>query len=947
MGSQSISMTEGWDQFYGPNLGYMLEQYEKYQQDEPVDDEIIAFFDMWGAYEEQAVNGSPALPVETQESSKETYYTAISAMNLADFIRRNGHIMSDIVPVTDKVKEDIFKLEDFNLTEDSLNKVPAELLSPYKSVKNGVEAITHLKNTYTKKLAFEFKQVQNIDERNWLFEMVESGNYLPEVTDKVKQNLLTRLNEVEGFEHFIHKTFKGQKRFSIEGLEAMVPMLDEAVREAANDGAENIMIGMAHRGRLNVLAHVLNKPYEIIFSEFHDAPNKELVPSEGSVGLNYGWTGDVKYHLGADREIDEVKEGVTVTLANNPSHLEFVDPVVEGLARAAQDDRSQKGFPLQDKKKSMPILIHGDAAFPGQGIVAETLNLSQLEGYSTGGTIHLIANNMIGFTTVSGDSRSTKYASDLAKGFEVPVIHVNADDPEACLAAIHLAYLYRREFHKDIVIDLIGYRRYGHNEMDEPMTTQPQLYTLIKDHPTVFNLYGQKLVKDGVVSEDDFSSMRETFTKELEQYFTNIKDKKRTHIDDKMLPPDYVATNLYGMETKITAEELTKLNKELLDFPDDFHIFPKLQKILERRTDALEADGKVDWGHAETLAFASILQDGTPIRLSGQDSQRGTFSQRHLMLHDYKEEGMYSPLHVMPSAKASFAVHNSPLSEAAVVGFEYGYNVHSPETLTLWEAQYGDFSNGAQVLFDQFISSGRAKWGQKSGLVLLLPHGYEGQGPEHSSARLERFLTLAAENNWHVANLTKASQYFHLLRRQAKLLTMDEVRPLVLMAPKSLLRNERVASSVEELSEGRFNPIIVNETLGKKKTSVKRVILATGKMAIDLTERIEQKQESVDFLQQINIEELYPFPKEQIAEVLKQYKNLEEVIWVQEEPQNMGAWNYIAPHLQDVAPEKAHVSFIGRKRRSSTAEGDPKVHKIEQTRIIEEATTHDAEGSNE
>ncbi len=950
MGSESIKLSEGWSQFYGPNLGYMLEKYEEFQEDpDMVEEDIIDFFEKWGAYQESVSNGSAAAGTAVQESrGKQDFHTAVNAMRMAESIRRNGHLMADLYPVSLEERKDLFKLEEFNLDSEALKQVPPELLSPHKheSFNNGLEAVEHLKDTYTKRLAFEFKQVHDIEERRWLFQKVESGDYFPEITNDVRRELLERLNQVEGFEHFIHKTFKGQKRFSVEGLDSMVPMLDEAVRESCEDGCEKVMIGMAHRGRLNVLAHVLGKPYELIFSEFHDAPNKNLVPSEGSVGINYGWTGDVKYHLGAKRELEEENKA-TISLSNNPSHLEFVDPVVEGQVRAAQDDRTAPGKPEQDVTKAMPILIHGDAAFPGQGIVAETLNLSRLEGYNTGGTIHIIANNLIGFTTVSDDSRSTMYASDLAKGYEIPVIHVNADDLEACVAAIHLAYLYRKEFGKDIVIDLIGYRRYGHNEMDEPLATQPQLYKKVKDHPTIFNIYGETLLEDGIVSKEEFESMRDQFIEKLTEHFENIKDKKREHIDEEMNPPEYVEDRLEGIDTSISKEELRKINDELLQYPENFNVFPKLAKILNRRVEAVEDDGKIDWGHAETLAFAAIISDGTPIRLTGQDSERGTFSQRHLVLHDYENDSTHYPLHSISSAEASFTVHNSPLSEAACVGFEYGYNVHSPETLTIWEAQYGDFSNGAQVMFDQFISSGRAKWGQKSGLVMLLPHGYEGQGPEHSSARLERFLTLAAENNWHVANLTKAGQYFHLLRRQAKMLKEDVIRPLVLMAPKSLLRNENVASEISELAEGEFKPVLAHEKLGKTHKKIKRVVFASGKLAVDIEEHLAEQDKLPEWLQLIKVEELYPFPAKHIKEIVDKYKNVEEFVWAQEEPQNMGAWHYIAPHLQSLTNGEIPVEFIGRRRRSSTAEGDPKVHKLDQTRIIEEATSRDAEGSNE
>ncbi|WP_096434970.1 2-oxoglutarate dehydrogenase E1 component [Alteribacter populi] len=941
MDTKHVQMDEGWSQFHGPNLGYLLEMYDLYEEDRgAVDEELKVFFETWGA-------PSSTTKVEQFNDGAGDVTAAIQAAKLADDIRRNGHLMAKLSSVEDRVTEDLFNLTNYHLTEDALKSIPAQLLTPHapNSVKNGLDAIEHLKKAYSSALAFEFNQVHDLEEREWLFKMVESEEYRPSFTEEMRKNLLDRLNHVEGFEHFLHKTFVGQKRFSIEGLDSMVPMLDNAVRESVQDGANNVMIGMAHRGRLNVLAHVLGKPYDIIFSEFHDAPNKELVPSEGSVGINYGWTGDVKYHLGADREITEDTANATVTLANNPSHLEFVNPVVEGFTRAAQDDRREPGYPKQDKSKAMAILIHGDAAFPGQGIVAETLNLSQLTGYSTGGTVHVIANNMIGFTTSSHDSRSTNYASDLAKGFEVPVIHVNADEPEACVAAMHLAYEYRKQFEKDVLIDIIGYRRYGHNEMDEPAATQPDLYRKIRKHPTVFNLYSQKLVEKGIINENDSEKMRSELLEELQSKFEKIKENKRDSVGE-MNPPDTVVKRLDNIETAVDLDTLKAINNELLNFPEEFNVFPKLKKILQRRAGAFEGEGSIDWALAETLAFASILNDGKPIRLTGQDSERGTFSQRHIVLTDSENNEQYSPLHTMEQAKATFAVHNSPLSEAAVVGFEYGYTVQSPETLTIWEAQYGDFSNGAQVIFDQFVSGGRAKWGQKSGLVLLLPHGFEGQGPEHSSGRVERFLQLAAENNWHVTNVTSAAQYFHLLRRQATILEKDEVRPLVVMTPKSLLRHGKVISASEELTNGMFQPILEQPGLAENPEQVKRLVFTTGKLAIDLAEATEDLEDK-DTVHIVRVEEIYPFPRQAVEELKEKYPNAKEWVWAQEEPSNMGAWHYVFPHLRNLAEDHADVLYIGRRRRSAPAEGDPKAHKQDQQRIVEDALSLNSEGREE
>lgn len=750
--------------------------------------------------------------------------------------------------------------------------------------------------------------------------------------------MLRRLTEVEGFEKFLHRTFVGQKRFSIEGLDSMVPLLDELVRHSIENEVKAINIGMAHRGRLNVLAHVLGKPYEMIFAEFQHAESKDFIPSEGSVAITYGWTGDVKYHLGAARRLRNKNEHtMRITLANNPSHLEVVSPVVLGFTRAAQEDRSNAGVPSQDTDSSFAIMIHGDAAFPGQGIVAETLNLSRLRGYQTGGSIHIIANNMIGFTTESYDSRSTRYASDIAKGFEIPIVHVNADDPEACLAAANLAFKYRQRFKKDFVIDLIGYRRFGHNEMDEPMATNPTMYNVIQQHPTVRQLYAQKLVEKGVIAKEAVEEMEREVAERLKNAYERVP-KDEAKLDFIMDPPKPVARKLPFVKTAVEKEVLRRLNKELLQFPSNFHVFNKLERILKRRDGVFDGNGKIDWAHAEILAFATILRDGVPIRLTGQDSQRGTFAQRHLVLHDVKTGEEFVPLHHISEANASFVVYNSPLTEAAVLGYEYGYNVFAPETLVLWEAQFGDFANMAQVMFDQFISSGRAKWGQKSGLVMLLPHGYEGQGPEHSSARLERFLQLAAENNWTVANLSTSAQYFHILRRQASILQWEEVRPLVLMTPKSLLRHPLAASDVEEFTNGQFQPVLEQKGLGENREKVERIILGTGKLTVDLAEQIN-KMEGLDWLHVVRIEELYPFPKEELQAILVRYPNIKEIVWVQEEPQNMGSWCYVEPKLREIAPDGVDVSYIGRRRRASPAEGDPVVHRKEQERIIQCALT--------
>ncbi|MBD1382597.1 2-oxoglutarate dehydrogenase E1 component [Metabacillus arenae] len=934
-----------WGNFYGPNLGYVMEQYEKYVNgDDPVNLELKELFIKWGSplsfetnqFQKNTETSSPVL------NNAVSIEKVVKVVKLLEAIRSYGHLEANMNPLEMSANDHALLSPDrYELCEEDLKAIPGKAVwtDAPEGVQTAYDAINRLKDVYTTSLAYEFNHVHNIEERTWLTQMVETGSLHRSLSKEGCTSLLKRLTEVEEFEQFLHRTFVGQKRFSIEGLDMLVPILDELISNAVQAGTDTINIGMAHRGRLSVLAHVLGKPYEIIFSEFQHAPNKELVPSEGSIGINYGWSGDVKYHLGAYKQIkDENIARAKVTLANNPSHLEFVDPIVEGYTRAAQEKRTESGLPKQDVNAAMAILIHGDAAFPGEGIVAETLNLNKLNGYQTGGTIHIIANNMIGFTTESRDSRSTKYASDLAKGYEIPIVHVNADDPEACLAAVYIAMEYRKKFKSDFLIDLIGYRRFGHNEMDEPSITQPKLYEKVRKHPTVRELYAKKLESAGVLKSEDIEKINEDVHETLEKAYQKVPGKNVAQAHEIKLP-EFVNSGLPELKTAVDKERLLQLNDELVKWPESFHVFPKLKKILERRAKAFSLEGKVEWGLGEALAFASIIEDGTPIRLTGQDSQRGTFAHRHLVLHDVENGESYTTLHGVSNTKASFVVHNSPLSEGSVIGFEYGYNVFAPETLVLWEAQFGDFANAAQVFFDQFIASGRAKWGQKSGLVMLLPHGFEGQGPEHSSGRLERFLQLAAEDSWQVANLTSAAQYFHILRRQADLLKREEVRPLVIMTPKSLLRHSHAVSSIDELSEGGFKPVIEQPGLGHRPEKVKRLVLCSGKIAIDIADKLNTLDGNTDWVHILRVEELYPFPKEIITSIIDRLTSLEEIVWVQEEPQNMGSWLFIDPRLREIAPEGVPVRYIGRRRRQSPAEGDPTIHKKTQERIVTDALT--------
>ncbi|MCP8615299.1 2-oxoglutarate dehydrogenase E1 component [Salirhabdus salicampi] len=937
-----------WENFHGPNMGYIEEQYDLFIKDpDAVDPSLREMFEQFGAPDwmkqdgVQQSGGAVDVGFDVEKVS--------SAIRLVDAIRRHGHLEANVYPVG-KRKSRYSPLVDpktYGLTEADLKAIPAKWLvkSTPKNVQNGLDLVNKLKERYSGTISYEFYHVQDDSEREWLQQKVESGDFTVPLDHEEKKALLKRLAEVEGFENFLAKTFVAQKRFSIEGLDMMVPMLDQIVKEAANDEVEHIMMGMAHRGRLNVLAHVLGKPYDKIFSEFHHAPNKELVPSEGSKGINYGWTGDVKYHFGADREVEgKDAKRTRITLAHNPSHLEFVNPVVGGYTRAAQDDRSERGYAKHSKEKAVSIVIHGDAAFIGEGVVAETLNMSQLRGYNTGGTIHLIANNLVGFTTNNVDSRSTMYASDLAKGFEIPVIHVNADDPIACLLAVAFAYEYRKTFYKDVLIDLVGYRRYGHNEMDEPRMTQPSLYKDIDQHPTVLHVFADRLKEEGVISDEEFTKVKDEVHSKLKRIYDGMKENEKNGVDVDV--PEEVANGLDKIETAVPLDLLKSLNDGLLKRPEGFNGFKKLERILQKRKDALEEGNKVDWATGEALAFATILNDGHPIRITGQDSERGTFAHRHLVLHDTETEDTYCPMHGLEEAKASFDIYNSPLSEAGVLGFEYGYSVQAPNTLVLWEAQFGDFANAAQVIFDQFISSGRAKWGQKSSMVFLLPHGYEGQGPEHSSARLERFLQLSAEHNWTVANVTSSAQYFHLLRRQAAIGGKEEARPLVLVTPKSLLRNQRIACDSSEFTKGKFKPILEQKGLGEHKDKVERLLVGSGKIMVDIEEELEKREENFDWMHILRLEQIYPFPKTQFVEILEKFPNVEEIVWVQEEPKNMGSWNFVKGKIIRTLKDNQTIQYVGRTYRSSPSVGDPNIHKIEQNRIINEALKLDKGGDS-
>jgi len=834
--------------------------------------------------------------------------------------RNFGHLAAHLDPLGSEPPGDpSLDSGRLGLTPDIMARIPTEILRTYVSGQTLADALPNLRATYCGTIAYEVEHIGSHEERLWLRQVIESGQHRRPLSADGKKQLLARLTAVDTLERFLHKAYLGQKRFSIEGLDMTVPMLDFTIELAAAHGTRKTVIGMAHRGRLNVLAHVVNVPYETILAEFEGGRKEETPENEGATA----GTGDVKYHHGAEGVYHTAGGAdMAVTLSPNPSHLESVNPVVEGRTRANQTNRSGPAAE-HDAKVALPVLLHGDAAFAGQGVVAETFTLARLRGYTTGGTIHLILNNQIGFTTEPREARSTDYSSDLAKGFDVPIIHVNADDPEACLAAVRLAMMYREKFHADVVIDLVGYRRYGHNEADEPAYTQPTMYDRIKQTPPVREKYAAQLAGEGVVDSAAAAADAEAAYQHLTAVQQAVKSGQRA--DE---PQRITRESAPEPATAVAGDVLKRLNTELLAVPNGFVVHPKLLKQLERRRDSLTSKDGIEWAHAEALALASLLVEGTPIRLTGQDTERGTFSQRHLVLHDIQNGNRYAPIQHLPDAKSPFELHNSPLSEYACLGFEYGYAVEAQNALVLWEAQFGDFANGAEVIIDQFLIAGLAKWGETSRLTLLLPHGYEGQGPEHSSARLERFLALGAEGNIRVANCTTPAQFFHLLRRQAR---HTEIRPLVVMTPKSLLRLPAAASQLDDLVLGKFRTVLWDRdrTWPEKVT---RLLLCSGKIYYDIV--ASPRRADAPHVKIGRVELLYPFPGAEIGEYVRRYPNLKEVVWVQEEPRNMGARKFVMPKIRDVLPQGVTLLNVSRPERSSPAEGYPAAHKIEQERIV-------------
>jgi len=936
--ARTVSVREFYDTsaLGGGNAAYVEDLYERFLADpDSVPGEWRAYFAGLGqgrtdvahgpiraALLARALNGARVPPAAATSGAEDSAKQGAVSRMVQVYANR-GHLVADIDPLGLMVRErpHVLDLDYFALTDADLER---EFYTQSRSP--GVPARMRLKDIvaqltliYCGRIGAEFAHVSSTPERLWLQDTFQEGRLTHRFSSEEKKEILWQLTAAEGLERYLHTKYVGQKRFSLEGADALMPMLDTLTQRGGADGVEECVIGMAHRGRLNVLVNLLGKSPVDLFSEF-----------EGSYDLAHlKGSGDVKYHKGYSADLKTPGGNLHVVLAFNPSHLEIVDPVVEGSVRARQDRRGDA-----DGVRVLPVLIHGDAAFAGQGVVMETLQLSHAHGFSTGGTIHIVVNNQIGFTTSDPhDARSTLYCSDVAKMVEAPIFHVNGDDPEACVFVVRLALDYRLKFHKDVVIDLVCYRRHGHNEADEPAATQPLMYQAIRKHPTPRQVYADRLVAEGVLTTEEAAALTEEYRAGLDAGTTQARaalgliGNKYTVDWSRYLGADPLETPRGNLE----LATLKSLGERLVQWPKDFTVNARVAKIYEDRRHMYAGQQPLDWGAAETLAYATLLDQGVPVRLVGQDTRRGTFFHRHAVLHDQVTGTTYTPLANLSGQQATFTILDTVLSEEAVLAFEYGYATTSPDTLGIWEAQYGDFANGAQVVIDQFISSGEAKWGRLCGLTLFLPHGYEGQGPEHSSARLERFLQLSAELNIQVCVPSTPAQIFHLLRRQA----LRALRkPLIVMTPKGLLRHRLAVSDLESLARGGFRPMI-DETDNLTPARIQRVVLCSGRVYYDLLEqRRADKNEEVAI---VRLEQLYPFPAVDYEGILDRYKNAREIVWCQEEPQNQGAWYQIRHRLQDTLSTKDVLLYAGRQNAAAPAAGISLLHTEQQRGLVNAA----------
>ncbi|MDN5248648.1 MAG: 2-oxoglutarate dehydrogenase E1 component [Alphaproteobacteria bacterium] len=858
---------------------------------------------------------------------------SINAMRLIDAYRRYGHFQAKIDPL--ELQTNRGNLDELNITAYGFSAADLEkeifVDGAFGAEKIKVGALLNiLTQKYCGKIGIEYMHIANFAERSWLQTNFENNDASKAVNDTQKKQILNKLIEAEGFEQFLDAKYKGAKRFGLDGGESLMPALDQTINLAAKDGVQEIVFGMAHRGRLNVLAHILGKPHRAIFHEFMGGSYK---PDD------VAGSGDVKYHLGASKDQEIAGQAVHLSLLPNPSHLEIVDPVVLGKARAKQDEllASTKAVNdvLQLRAKVLPILLHGDAAFAGQGIVQEILAASSLEGYGVAGSLHIIINNQVGFTTDPKCSRSSPYASDIAKMIDAPILHVNGDDPEAVVFACQLALQYRQTFHKPAVVDMYCYRRFGHNEGDEPSFTQPIMYKAIKSHKPIVQIYSEKLA----ISAQELDSLKTNWRQKLEEEFTAGAQYKPASADwlaGEWTKLKQASSEAASSKTSVPLEMLKEIASKLVTIPAEFNLHKTIARFIEQRSKMLETGEGLDWAMAEALAFGSLLCEGFPVRLSGEDVERGTFSQRHSVVYDQVNNISYTPLNHLQENQAKYDVVNSLLSEEGVLGFEYGYSLAQPNSLVLWEAQFGDFANGAQVVFDQFIASAETKWLRMSGLVCLLPHGFEGQGPEHSSARLERFLQSCAEDNMQVANCTTPANYFHILRRQLK---RDFRKPLIMMTPKSLLRHKRAQSSFAELAQDSgFKRILPDTASLQNDAKIRRVILCSGKVYYDLYE--EREKRGIDDIYIIRLEQLYPLPATELAQELSRFSSA-QMIWCQEEPKNMGAWSFIEPHLEatliSINAKYTRARYVGRPAAASPSVGLMSEHLKQLAAFLEDA----------